>query len=280
MPHPTPSHDVFIAHSDDAADAQWVRGDLRRRLAAANLSAYVPTDDLPLGALTIPALAAAMQRSRKVLLILTPAFFVSPWGGFLAALVQHLAPTNAQQWFLPILLQPCAVPSELAIFTALDMVTPDTDTDPWARLFANLDAPPPRAAAFLDGRVPAPYALPPGSRMPFAANPQFVGRVADLQQLAAGLDASTTAAISPIVAASGLGGIGKTQLATEFVHRYGQFYPGGVQWLSFADPASVPAELASCALVLRPGLSTQPLAEQILGGVRGLGEQRAPTTSI
>ena len=43
-----------------------------------------------------------------------------------------------------------------------------------------------------------------------------------------------------MAAASGLGGIGKTQLASEFVHRYGQFFAGGVFWLSFADPAAVP----------------------------------------
>jgi hypothetical protein len=83
-----------------------------------------------------------------------------------------------------------------------------------------LDVPPP----------PAP-ALPPGSRMPLQANPLFVGRVQDLQTLAATLMRGQTAAI-----ATGLGGIGKTQLAVEFVHRYGPYFAGGVFWLSFATP--------------------------------------------
>ncbi|NTV65623.1 MAG: tetratricopeptide repeat protein, partial [Oscillochloris sp.] len=43
-----------------------------------------------------------------------------------------------------------------------------------------------------------------------------------------------------------LGGIGKTNLASEFAHRYGQFFAGGVFWLSFADPNGVPAEVAAC----------------------------------
>jgi hypothetical protein len=40
--------------------------------------------------------------------------------------------------------------------------------------------------------------------------------------------------------------VGKTTLATEFVHRWGQFFAGGVFWLSFADPANIPVEIAQC----------------------------------
>jgi hypothetical protein len=57
--------------------------------------------------------------------------------------------------------------------------------------------------------IPAPAPLPPGSRMPLSRNPLFVGREADLKQLAAALKAGATAAIGQI-AATGLGGIGKT----------------------------------------------------------------------
>lgn len=66
---------------------------------------------------------------------------------------------------------------------------------------------------------------------------------------------------------TGLGGIGKTQLACEFVHRYGQFFPGGVFWLSFADPAAVPAEVAMCGgddgIQFRSEFGTFPLDEQV-----------------
>jgi tetratricopeptide (TPR) repeat protein len=96
--------------------------------------------------------------------------------------------------------------------------------------------------------IPEPGPLPPGSRMPLAVNPLFVGRQEDLRVLARSLKVEKTAAIGQveIAAATGLGGIGKTQLASEFAHRYGRFFAGGVFWMSFADPASVPAEVASC----------------------------------
>jgi hypothetical protein len=97
-----------------------------------------------------------------------------------------------------------------------------------------------RLAAMPLDVVPAPAALPAGSHMPLARNPLFVGREADLKALARGLKAGETAAVGQIAAATGLGGIGKSQLASEFVHCYGQFFLGGVFWLSFADPEAVP----------------------------------------
>ena len=103
--------------------------------------------------------------------------------------------------------------------------------------------------------IPAPAPLPPGSRMPLRRNPLFVGREADLRALARALADGATVAIGQIAAATGLGGIGKTNLASEFVHRYGQFFAGGVYWLSFGDPAAIPAEVAACGaagLVDRP----------------------------
>ena len=103
--------------------------------------------------------------------------------------------------------------------------------------------------------IPALAPLPPGSHMPLRRNPLFVGREADLRALACALADGATVAIGQIAAATGLGGIGKTNLASEFVHRYGQFFAGGVYWISFGDTAAIPAEVASCGaagLVDRP----------------------------
>lgn len=115
--------------------------------------------------------------------------------------------------------------------------------------------------------IPAPAPLPPGVRMPLSRNPLFVGREEDLRCLAKALEAGDTAAIGQTAAATGMGGIGKTQLASEFVHRYGQFFVGGVFWLSFADPAGVATEVALCGgrgfLDLAPDFVGLPLEEQV-----------------
>lgn len=121
----------------------------------------------------------------------------------------------------------------------------------------------------LPDTVPPPAMLPPGSHMPLRRNPLFVGREQDLRALAQALNADGTAAIGQveIVAATGLGGIGKTQLACEFVHRYGPYFPGGVFWLSFADPATIPAEVAACGgldgMQISPAFDTLPLEQQV-----------------
>jgi hypothetical protein len=115
--------------------------------------------------------------------------------------------------------------------------------------------------------LPDPAPLPAGSRMPPRRNPLFVGREADLRALATAFKEGDTAAIGQTAAASGLGGVGKTQLASEFVHRYGQFFAGGVCWLSFADPAIVATEVAACgglgALALHPEFDTLPITDQV-----------------
>lgn len=109
--------------------------------------------------------------------------------------------------------------------------------------------------------VPAVAPLPAHSRMPLSANPLFVGRTTNLMALAATMQAGQTTVIA---AATGIGGVGKTQLASEFAHRYGQYFAGGVFWLSFAEPASVDAEIATCGTAMHlPGFDNLAFADQV-----------------
>lgn len=108
--------------------------------------------------------------------------------------------------------------------------------------------------------APQPVAAAP-IRMPLHRNPLFVGRTQELAWLAEALHAEDVAIIS------GIGGLGKTQLACEFVHRYRQSFPGGVFWLSFADAQSIAAEVAACGdtglMELRPDYGQRSLSEQV-----------------
>jgi tetratricopeptide (TPR) repeat protein len=121
----------------------------------------------------------------------------------------------------------------------------------------------PQPPALPDEHPPEPAPLPRGSRMHIRRNQQFVGRTHELRALAGALEAQGRAAIGQVASVTGLGGIGKTQLAAEFVHRYGQFFPGGVFWLSFADPASAPGEVAQCGGPDHLGLWTDETAPDI-----------------
>jgi class 3 adenylate cyclase/tetratricopeptide (TPR) repeat protein len=133
---------------------------------------------------------------------------------------------------------------------------------------------PPLKCAHEDGGIvltdqdalPAITPLPRRSRMPFHANPHFMGRHDALQSLAQTLQgrAESRPRWATVI---GFGGIGKTSVAVEFVHRYGSVFAGGVFWLNFADPAAVPAEIAACGgrayLNLHSAFETLLLEEQV-----------------
>ena len=93
------------------------------------------------------------------------------------------------------------------------------------------------------GPAAPPPAPPPGPafQVPVPPNPLFTGRDAALAQLDALL------ATGAPVAVAGTGGLGKTQLAVEYAHRQRAAYPGGVFWLTMAQPEGVDAQVAACA---------------------------------
>jgi hypothetical protein len=73
-----------------------------------------------------------------------------------------------------------------------------------------------------------------------APTPLFGGRDPDLQRVA------TTFTRGRAVVLAGPDGAGKSELAVEFVHRYGRFFAGGVFWLSFAIAEDVALQVAAC----------------------------------
>ncbi len=102
--------------------------------------------------------------------------------------------------------------------------------------------------------------LPTASRIPYGPNPNFVGREPELRQLAA----ATQAGHNVVIAATGIGGMGKSQLAIAFAHRYGRYFAGGVYWVSLAEAASVNSEVAQCGgLHLHPQFFNLTLPDQV-----------------
>ena len=115
-------------------------------------------------------------------------------------------------------------------------------------------------------RVPKPDGIPAGSRRPpMPQNRLLAGRDEDLKALASRIKADEDG--PPTVVVSGIGGVGKTQLANEFAHRYGRLFAGGVYWLNLADPASIREEVAACggagAMDLRPDFHALPLKARV-----------------
>lgn len=153
---------------------------------------------------------------------------------------------------------------------------PGDEARPGAETFTPTAVDPLAAAQVLLARMPTEDAaslpevtsLPTPHRMPLARNPLFVGRDSQLKAIAQTLkNPHGAAAIGQVAAATGIGGVGKTNLATEFVHRYGAYFAGGVFWLSFADPAGIAPEIAACGasgIVQHVTWHELPLDEQVV----------------
>ena len=99
--------------------------------------------------------------------------------------------------------------------------------------------------------------------MPFPRNPDFVGRTGDLEALHAALQTREQVGIRP-AGLTGMGGIGKTQLAVEYVYQCKERhdYPDGIFWVNAAEPLS--QGLALIGSRLRPEVrGGEPLDRQL-----------------
>ena len=76
---------------------------------------------------------------------------------------------------------------------------------------------------------------PPPFLVPFPRNLNFVGPADDLERLHATLQQREPGGIRP-AGLTGMGGIGKTQLAVEYVYRFKDAYPDGIFWINAAKP--------------------------------------------
>jgi tetratricopeptide (TPR) repeat protein len=96
-----------------------------------------------------------------------------------------------------------------------------------------------------------PQSPPPTSlwTVPFPRNRFFLGQQALLAELHQNLRRGTATAITQIQAISGLGGIGKTQLALEYAYRYREHYPF-VFWVRAEHRETLVTELVTLAGLL------------------------------
>lgn len=92
---------------------------------------------------------------------------------------------------------------------------------------------PPDERLALPDQLPRYASFSTNASFSMPRNPFFVGRDQALRTMAWQLQEPLAT-----VVLTGIGGVGKTQLAAEFAHRYGQFFSGGVFWLNMQRASS------------------------------------------
>ncbi len=114
----------------------------------------------------------------------------------------------------------------------------------------------------------SPPALPSIWNIPYPRNPYFTGQEHLLQRLAGALSAGQATALSQPQAISGLGGIGKTQIALEYAYQHRQAYQVVLWVLSDSRESLVSGYISIADLLNLPQKSEQdPII--IINAVKG-----------
>ena len=105
-----------------------------------------------------------------------------------------------------------------------------------------------------------PGALPAVWQVP-ARNPNFTGRGGELEALAEAVAGGSRVTVESL---RGMGGVGKTQLATEYCHLHAGDYDL-VYWVTAEEPATIPDQFTTLARAL--GLDPAPDPDSLRGQV-------------
>jgi len=270
--------DFFISYTAvNRSWAEWIAVQLEQARYSTVLQAW----DFRPGSDFVHQMQQATTTAGRTIAVLSPAYFGSKFSEaeWRAAFVKD--PTGKQGLLVPVRVQECEPPGLLASRVYIDLV--DTD-EPTARqrllTGVNQSGARPTKVPFPgepggltvgeSGRFPG--LGPAVSNLP-ARNPNFSGRGELLERLHTSLQAGSAAAVVPRGALHGLGGVGKTELALEYAHRYRSDYDL-VWWIAAELPTSATADLAALAQELGIEQSTDQ-AEMVAMLFRELrGRQR------
>jgi TIR domain/NB-ARC domain len=249
--------DFFISYTQiNRPWAEWIAV----QLEAAGYTTVLQAWDFRPGKDFLHEMQQATSTARRTIAVLSPAYFGSKFGEaeWRAAFAKD--PTGELGLLVPVRVQPCEPPGLLASRVYIDLV--DTEEPTARRLLLDgvgesgarpTTAPFPgaaRGAKRFPGQGPAVSNLP-------ARNPNFSGRGDLLEELHASLQAGSAAAVVPRGALHGLGGVGKTQLALEFAHRFASDYD-----IAWWVPAELPTSTTTALAALAGRLGVEELADQ------------------
>ena len=242
------SKDFFISYTGaDQAWAEWIAETLER----AGYSTVLQKWDFRPGENFLERMDHALTGAHRVIAVMSPAYFRSYYARM--EWINALGEPDHEDRLLPVRVARGRPPPLLANRIYIDLVDVQEGLAAERLLagvrpgrvpsgkspFPGADSSGADAVAPFPGRQPAIFNVPP-------RNPNFTGRRDLLQKLrqnlsgTGGNDAVQTAALY------GLGGVGKTQLAIEYAHRFASDYDL-VWWIPAEKPKAIPGHLATLA---------------------------------
>ncbi len=223
---------VFLSYSHKDED---FAKDLYKRLIRDGVDCFFDKESIEWGANWVIELEKGIDDSDNIILVLSPDFCRSEWTKIERTSSMADDPGGLKKRLKPLLLEPCGdlLPRFLKPIHHIDVSTPEKFEEAYPKICRSLGGTP-VGEGFVTSRdtLPRISRLPDRSRMPYRSlGNGFVGRVSDLWNIHDILVNRKAAVVEGVGIIMGTGGIGKTQLAIEYVHRFGVNYPGGVFWV-------------------------------------------------
>jgi len=249
----------FISYThDDQHWAEWIAWQLEDAGYHTILQAW----DFLAGGNFVLDMDAATKLATCTIAVLSPDYFASKFTAAEWAAAFRRDPTGEQGLLIPVRVRPCDVEGLLGQIVYIDLVDKD-ELAAQTTLLHNVkrERRKPSSSPFfpsvlhppLSSKRPSfPGALPAVWNIPYPRNPYFTGREELLSNLAASLRAGQTVGISQPQAVSGLGGVGKTQIALEYAYRYYQDYDAVLWTRADTQEALISGFVALAALLQLP----------------------------
>jgi hypothetical protein len=270
--------DFFVSYtSADRAWAEWIAW----QLEAEGYKVVVQAWDFTGGRDWVHEMQQASSTAERVVAVLSAAYLQSAHGEAEWRVFYAKDPSGERGLLLPVRVDKVDPPGLLKTRVYVDLVDKDAASGRTALLAASRDVrgKPTEEPEFPGDRRPAgsatqaprfPGELPPVWNVPYHPNPYFTGRDLLLAEVHARL--TTPDVQTRRVALTGLGGMGKTQLAVEHVYRQRADYDL-VWWVRSEQPTSLLSDYAALArqlpLAADLRLAEDASQEVVAAAVRG-----------
>ncbi|HZU02506.1 MAG TPA: TIR domain-containing protein, partial [Ktedonobacteraceae bacterium] len=263
--------DFFISYT--GRDRQWAEW-IAWQLEEAGYTLFLQAWDVRPGSNTVAEMENALKSAERTLLVLSSAYLQSDDTFAQWAVPFRADPGGAHRSLLPVCIEPCEVKGLLGPIGCIDLISLE-EGQARERLLegAKAERAKPTTVAFPLHTIP-PVAFP-GSvpwlwNVPYLRNPHFTGRdevLITLSEHLALVAHDDQRQVRPVAltqrqAITGLGGIGKTQIAVEYAYRSRDLgHYTHTCWVNAASEETIIASFVSIAQLL-PCLSAHDETDQ------------------